>query len=188
MADVSVRAATARDVPEIARVQLDTWRTAYAQLVPPAVLAEATPERAAAAWLAAVSTPPSPRHRVLVALEQDWVVGFVAFAPGSPDEPGAEIVTLLVEPRWGRRGHGSRLLAAAVDLLRSDGTDRVLAWLPEGDQASARFYLSAGWAPDGVVRTLESSGEILREVRYHASLADADPGSPQPGEEPHSVQ
>ena len=33
----------------------------------------------------------------------------------------ASVTDLLVEPRWGRRGHGSRLLAASVDLWRADG-------------------------------------------------------------------
>ena len=201
---MSVRPATAEDVPEIARVQVDTWRTAYAQLVPAAVLAEATTERAAAAWAEAVTSPPSPRHQVLVALEQQWVVGFAAFAPAEPAEPAepdgadhaagadeadeaasatAEIVALLVEPRWGRRGHGSRLLAAAVDLLRADGIGRVVAWLPEGDPATTRFYTSAGWAPDRTVRTLESAGEVLREVRYHASIADP-PAAADPSTQP----
>ena len=32
-----------------------------------------------------------------------------------------ELSTLLVEPRWGRRGHGSRLVAASVDHWRGDG-------------------------------------------------------------------
>ena len=204
---MSVRPATAEDVPEIARVQVDTWHTAYAQLVPAAVLAEATTERAAAAWAEAVTSPPSPRHQVLVALEQQWVVGFAAFAPAEPDgadhaagadeadgaagadeadeaaSATAEIVALLVEPRWGRRGHGSRLLAAAVDLLRADGIGRVVAWLPEGDPATTRFYTSAGWAPDRTVRTLESAGEVLREVRYHASIADP-PAAADPSTQP----
>ena len=41
---------------------------------------------------------------------------------GRRARPGTAAVTdLLVEPRWGRRGHGSRLLAASVDLWREDG-------------------------------------------------------------------
>ena len=42
----------------------------------------------------------------------------------------AQIAPLLVEPRWGRRGHGSRLLAAAVDHARADGFTRLITWVP----------------------------------------------------------
>jgi L-amino acid N-acyltransferase YncA len=181
VADVSVRPARDRDVPEIARIQVQTWRAAYAQLLPATVLARATEERARTEWAAAVASPPSPAHRVLVAQEQDQVVGFVAFGPADPadgDDPAAvgagQVHALLVEPRWGRRGHGSRLLAAVVDHLRADGTDRALAWVADGDVASARFYASAGWEPDGYVRTLEDAGRTLRESRLHVSLAETE--------------
>jgi L-amino acid N-acyltransferase YncA len=179
VADVSVRPARAEDVPEIARIQVETWRAAYAQLLPAEVLARATEARARAEWAAAVTAPPSPSHRVLVAQEQQQVVGFAAFGPAEPagdDDPAAagQIHALLVEPRWGRRGHGSRLLAAIVDHLRADGTTVALAWVADGDVASGRFYASAGWEPDGYVRTLEDAGRTLRESRLHASLAEGD--------------
>jgi GNAT superfamily N-acetyltransferase len=165
-------------VPEIARIQIDTWRTAYARLLPPAVLAAATPRRAAAEWSAAVLEPPSPRHRVLVAREQQWTVGFVAFGPSEEDRGGAPdtglLYALLVEPRWGRRGHGSRLLAAAVDHLRADGMTRAVVWLVDGDAASTAFYESAGWQRDGTVRTLADDGQTVREARFHVSLEHVD--------------
>ena len=39
-ADASVRPAFPDDAPEIARIQVVTWRTAYRSLLPPAVLDE----------------------------------------------------------------------------------------------------------------------------------------------------
>lgn len=172
-----MRAARPGDVAEIARIQVDTWRTAYRRFLPPAVLEALAPERALAAWEAAVATPPSPAHRVLVATEQDQLVGFVAIGPSEEDDAGpgeAAVAALLVEPRWGRRGHGSRLLAAAVDHLRGDGVGRLVAWVPEGDAASAGFYGAAGWERDGTVRTLEADGGTVREARWHVSLAETD--------------
>ncbi len=177
-----MRAARPGDVPEIARVQVDTWRTAYRKFLPATVLDALTPDRARAAWDAAVTSPPTPAHRVLVATETDRLVGFVALGPSEEDDaaPGeAAVLALLVEPRWGRRGHGSRLLAAAADHLRADRTTRVVAWVPDADQASGRFYASAGWERDGAARTLEADGGTVREARWHVRL-DAVPG---PGEE-----
>ncbi len=217
MADVSVRPAGAGDVPEIARIQLDTWRQAYAGWLPESVLAGITPVDAERSWREAVTAPPSPRHHVLVARERDVPVGFVAFGPdpepgpdpeaapdpaaasgpeaglgpqaaslpapdpaqgarpADPPGPVGQIAALLVEPRWGRRGHGSRMLAATVDHMRADGLRAAWVWVPEADTASLAFYTSAGWAPDGYARTLEAEGAAVTELRLHVSLEE-EPG------------
>ena len=183
-ADVSVRPARPDDAGEIARIQVVTWRTAYRALLPTAVLDEWDGDAAAASWRTAIASPPTPGHGVLVALERNSVVGFAAFGPaelaagetGDPSGPTAELSTLLVEPRWGRRGHGSRLLAAVADVTRGGGATRLQVWLPETDSVSAGFYESAGWAPDGWARTLDTgAAESLREIRWHALLDDGTP-------------
>ena len=170
MADVAVRGARAQDVPEIARIQVETWRTAYKRFLPPSVLDALDVARAEEAWAAAVDAPP-PYH-LLVATEAQWTVGFVAVGPSEEEGAAAEVAALLVEPRWGRRGHGSRLVAAAVDHLRGDGVTRLVAWVPDGDRASAAFYSSAGWERDGLARTLEADGGTVREARWHVSLEE----------------
>jgi GNAT superfamily N-acetyltransferase len=177
VADVSVRPARSADAAEIARIQLDTWRVGYATILPAPVLAELDLDSAIAAWAEAAAGPPSTQHHLVVAQEQDWVVGFCAAVPaddlevGDP-EPTTTILIgpLLVEPRWGRRGHGSRLLAAVVDLARADGATRAIAWLPEADTTSRAFFASAGWAADGYARVLDTGAGELREVRIHTTL------------------
>jgi GNAT superfamily N-acetyltransferase len=173
VADVAVRTARLGDVPEIARIQVDTWRTAYRRFLPESVLAALDVTAAAQAWEAAVVSPPSPAHHVLVATEGTYTVGFAAVGPSEEEDarPGeAAVAALLVEPRWGRRGHGSRLLAAAVDFLRQDGVTGLVAWVPDGDRASSAFYESAGWEPDGTARVLEADGGSVREMRWHVAL------------------
>jgi len=179
-ADASVRRARPADAPEIARVQAVTWRTAYRAMLPLEVLDEWDGAASTAVWHAAITAPPTPGHGVLVAVERDTVVGFAAYGPAEltgdeephPAGPTTEVSTLLVEPRWGRRGHGSRLLAAVADLARETGTARLQVWLLEPDTVSAGFFESAGWAPDGWARTLDTGGTPLREVRWHALIDD----------------
>ena len=177
MADVSVRPARPGDATELGRIQVETWRTAYAEILPTAALTALSADAAAGAWADAIGRPPSPRHHVLVALEKDALVGFVALAPAddleaTDPQPATTlaIAPLLVEPRWGRRGHGSRLLAAPVDHAREDGMPRAIAWIPEGDTASRTFFESAGWAPDGYARALDTGAGELREIRLHTEL------------------
>ncbi|MDT0278381.1 GNAT family N-acetyltransferase [Blastococcus goldschmidtiae] len=184
-ADVSVRPARPEDAGDIARVQAVAWRTAYRSLLPVELLDTWDEDAAARTWRAAVEAAPTPAHRVLVALEGNTVVGFTAVGPAEltdgevadPAAPTSDISTLLVEPRWGRRGHGSRLLAAVVDVARSQGVLRLRTWLPDSDEVSASFYESAGWEPDGWARTLDTGDEPLRELRWH-TLLDGDEGDP----------
>jgi GNAT superfamily N-acetyltransferase len=182
-----VRAARPEEAEQIARIQLTTWRTAYRRLLPASVLAELDVAGLARHWRAAVTAPPSPRHRVLVAIEQaadaNELVGFAATgpadehaaAPGEPAPPGpdtAAVIDLLVEPRWGRRGHGSRLLAATVDLWREDGFATAVAWAFEADPATRGFLSSAGWEPDGVRRALDVDDLLVPQLRYHTHLPE----------------
>ncbi|GAA4551217.1 GNAT family N-acetyltransferase [Pseudonocardia xishanensis] len=170
MALASVRPAVDTDVDEIVRIQAETWRLVYADLLPPAALDALTSEDARGTWQDAVAAG-EPYH-VLVALEGEWTVGFCAAAhyAGQDGLAIAEISTLLVEPRWGRRGHGGRLLAAAGAALRRAGSREGRAWVPEADTASRRFYERAGWAADGAVRTLDTGEGTVREVRHTGTL------------------
>jgi GNAT superfamily N-acetyltransferase len=192
MADVHVRPADLADAGEIARLQLSTWETAYPSIIPTPVLERFGVEDMAARWAAAIAAPPTPVHQVLVAFEQDVPAGFAVVAPAGPDDlataddgpPAHDAATtvvlgpLLVEPRWGRRGHGSRLLAAAVDLARAGGARTAVSWVLEGDVASRRFLTSAGWAGDGTARELDMGGTVVREVRLHTDLTP-EPGRPE---------
>jgi L-amino acid N-acyltransferase YncA len=179
MADVSVRPARPDDAAEIGRLQVDTWRTAYKTILPAPVLDGLSANDAGTTWAAAIAAPPSSHHHVLVAQEQEWCVGFAAFGPADELEDGdpepattVSLAPILVEPRWGRRGHGSRLLAATVDHARADGMTRAVAWIPEADAATRAFLESAGWAQDGLVRALDTGAGELREIRLHTSLAE----------------
>ena len=179
-AEVSVRPARPDDAPEIARVQAVTWRTAYRSILPLEVLDSWDEAAAAETWRTAVTAPPTPGHGVLVALERDTVVGFAAHGPAElpagerphPAGPSSEVAALLVEPRWGRRGHGSRMLAAVVDRVVPTGVRELRMWVPEEDPVTSRFLGSAGWAAGSRTRGLEADGTTIRERRWHVLLGE----------------
>lgn len=170
MATATVRPATDDDVDAIVGIQDRTWRTAYAGLLPEEALASLTSEAARGHWTDAVHA--GEDFHLFVAVEGAETVGFCAAAryAGADGLSIAEVSALLVEPRWGRRGHGGRLLAAAAAALRRGGSESGRAWLPEPDAASRAFYARAGWQPDGAVRTLDTGSGTLREVRVGGSL------------------
>lgn len=177
MADVGVRPARRADAAAVADIQVRAWRQGYRDLLPAAALADVTSADAQKAWrerwAESVTAPPSPRHRLLVAVASDLVTGFAAHGPAEePDhDPAgtAELLTLLVDPMHTRTGHGSRLLAATVDLLREDGFETLVTWAFEGDEVFRTFLGSAGWAPDGAARTLDM-GDPVRQIRMHTDI------------------
>ncbi|MGH8823929.1 MAG: GNAT family N-acetyltransferase [Jiangellaceae bacterium] len=178
MADRSVRVAWADDAPAIGAVQARAWSRSYADVLPPAVRTEIDADGFAEVWRQAITRPPTARHRVLVALERNAVVGFAATAPSEDADAGpgdAEVVAFHVDPDALGAGHGSRLIAAVVDTMRADGFSHARSWLVAGDDAVRGFLESAGWAADGAHRELDLTGEgsaVLRQLRLHTDLRE----------------
>jgi len=173
-----VRSARVEDVEAIVDVQVAAWLETYRELLPEAVLAELSGAEARAAfvarWRAAVESPPTSRHRLLVATDEGAVAGFAAFGPAQDADrwPGtdAEIYALHVAPDRVRRGHGSRLLHAVVDHLLDDGFQAVYVWTLEQQNALRTFVEQAGWAADGARRELDM-GTVVPMVRLHAAIS-----------------
>lgn len=180
MAKADVRLARTGDAAELARIQRVTWQTAFAEVVGEAALAELEQDHTTQQWQTAIEHPDTD---VFVATEGESTVGFSVSGPAPEDELATGdgtlpedaqhtglIATILVEPRWGRRGHGGRLLVAAARALRSRGAKRAVTWTAQSDSATLSFYKAAGWNPDGTVRTLDTGDRQIRELRLAGGL------------------
>jgi ribosomal protein S18 acetylase RimI-like enzyme len=175
-ADVSVRIAWADDADAIAAIQARAWATSYAGLVPAA--GELREADFAQLWRDALTRPADARHRALVALERNRIVGFAITTPATdPDcDPGTdgELMELTIDAEERGRGHGSRLVQAAADTMVADRFTRAVTWLVADDDALRGFLTEAGWAPDGAHRTLDLDGSgttQVKQVRLHTALA-----------------
>ncbi len=162
-ADVSVRPAVPGDEDAVTRVQVDAWRDTHEAALGDGVVDSLDTVAMRDRWAAAISAPPGPGFAVLVALDGPQIVGFAAVGP-------EQLVALEVAPAHQRGGHGSRLLAAAVDRLRSDGADEVVTWVLEDDTARERFLSSAGLGPDGTERKLATGVRDVVERRWSAAI------------------
>ena len=188
-----VRPARAEDLTAIGQVQattmlasLEAGHTAeHSAPLPQGVRAMIAAPDIAAGWETAETEPPSPEHHVLVATTAEGdstdrtVVGLLGLAPtqsmdaeGHVDEAGVqavEVTALGVAPADQRRGHGSRLLAAAVDLAHQNGARALVAWAVRGDESVSRLLASVGMAPTGAHRVL-GVGDGITEDCWAASL------------------
>ena len=103
-----------------------------------------------AEWL----TGQGPRHPVLVAAEDDAVVGWASLAGYSPRPAYADTATVSVYVREDCRGRGvgTELMAAIMEAGRKAGLHVVLARIAGANPAGIRMHESAGFEHVGTLR------------------------------------
>ncbi|GAB3585415.1 GNAT family N-acetyltransferase [Calidifontibacter terrae] len=181
MSDASVRTARSSDIDPVGRVQAAVWRDAYDGIVDRSALDQFEAANFAAAWRASLAAPPSPIHRLLVATELEDVVGFVAIGPAADGE--GEILAGGVDPDHRHRGHGSRLLNAAIDTLAVNDINAVRTLVLERDTLLVRFLAEAGFGLTGEFadRVVSADGSTVREIELLTGLGE----EPAPHEHEH---
>lgn len=160
------------DAGDVARVQVGTWRAAYAGIVPePDLRAMSVVERAERQRRILATGGPAAVH--LVAEAAGTVVGFCSGGPARDDdvdgERVAEVYALYVEPGHWSTGTGRSLLADCLDRLTGNGFRAVVLWVLEHNDQARRFYEAAGFAPDGTRKVIAMT-EPVAEVRYACPL------------------
>jgi GNAT superfamily N-acetyltransferase len=176
-----VRESRAADAPALARVQVASWRATLGGLVPDEVLSELSGEAAVEQfgdrWREAITSPPTSRHKILVAYAPGVIaepVGFASIGPATDEDrwPGTdgELYELHVLPAGSEGGHAGRLLHAAADTLADDGFRTACAWVLAADADRLDFLTAAGWAPDGSKGNLDM-GVKVPVLRLHTLLA-----------------
>lgn len=159
-------------IDALAEVHTRGWQEGYRGQLPDELLDSLDPERRAEMWRRWLARD-GDEVLVLVALDEDRVVGFTATGPARDDDVPAdcgELYAIYVEPdRWSG-GIGSELMAAAADGLRDAGYDRAVLWVLTSNERTRRFYAHHGWEPDGRTK-VEPFGETeLHEARYSTTL------------------
>ena len=108
----------------------------------------------------------APPNVLLVATDRDGqVLGYAAAHPAD-----GELHQLFVDPAYGRRGIGRKLLEAAHEELRAAGCQQAYLFTEERNARALAVYRSAGYRPDGSVRESVFRGAPIRELRLVKSL------------------
>jgi lincosamide nucleotidyltransferase A/C/D/E len=164
--DDPIRSASLDDVAAVAAIRHRSWKSAYAGLMPDAVLdAMDIGANLARDW-SFVSSPPTARHGVLVAGEPGSVVGIAVMGPEADDDDVAVIYRLYMDPTAYGLGIGARLLAEATEWLQQRDYKQLTLWVLDGNVRAQRFYEREGWQCDGT-RLDESVPEgSWTSVRY----------------------
>lgn len=149
---VTVRTATVDDARAISVVQVETWRAAYADLMPEALLrrmdVDRNAVRRAETW--------AQRHRDLrvvdlVAERDGDVVGWASVGPTDQDDlPGfGQLFAIYAVAATWSSGVGRALMHEAEQRLRDAGFERACLYVLDGNDRAAGFYERHGWREDG---------------------------------------
>jgi ribosomal protein S18 acetylase RimI-like enzyme len=165
----TVRRATGFDADAIGRVQVETWRTAYADLLPQETIDAFDVSARQALWREGLGRAPRPGSATFVALVDDEVVGFAAVGASHSEDGAGELYAIYVHPaHWGH-GAGRALIARSEASLRESGFPTAVLWVLEGNERAERFYRAAGWERDGEKEDV-FQGALVTELRFRKQL------------------
>ena len=164
---VKLRPARPGDAAAIARVHVETWRAAYAGVVPDAYLVAMTESKQALQWNHTIRSAVAPEV-VLVAESSDLpggrIVGFGSCGRARKRPGMGEVFTLYVAPDWQGRGIGRRLLHGLLAKLKAGGLNEALVWVLSDNPA--RFFYEAMGGRRVAERHEPFAGVRLEEAAY----------------------
>lgn len=135
---------TDEEIKGKAYVHWKCWQETYPGLVSQAYLEKLTLakcEEMAFRW----------RDNILVAKEEDRVIGFVGYGDhGAQDPDTGEVFALYVLPEYHGTGVGQRLINAASEKLKA--YPRLCLWAVKGNGRAIRFYEKNGFYLTGKER------------------------------------
>jgi ribosomal protein S18 acetylase RimI-like enzyme len=159
-----IRRATPAEAEAVALVHIETWRVAYAHVLPREELEHVSAERVERRAEMHRLSPP------IVAEVDGEIVGFVSVGAATDADADGELYAIYVLPaHWGT-GVGQTLIQAGEDRLRELGHRHAVLWVLEDNPRARRFYEAAGWTLDGTKRPIEIFGVSVPEIRYEKPL------------------
>lgn len=162
-----IREATPKDVPAIARVHVDSWRTTYRGLVPDSYLASLKYEDRQAMWQRAFNNPNYRGFLYVAEAESEEIVGFVSGGPSrSEDDQGyaGELYAIYVLEAYQGQGIGRQLVETLVTRMAGAGIHSMLLWVLK-DNPAEKFYRALG-GQKLKTQQIEMEGLMLDEIAY----------------------
>lgn len=139
---MKIRLATEKDVQELAKVHVDSWRSTYEGIVDPAFLERLSYEDREQRWTQIIAENPP-----FVAVHEEGKI--VGFAGGGKERFGnlppydGEVYAIYILEAYQRQGIGRKLIRAVVEQLMDEGyTSMAIRVLSEND--ACLFYEAIG--------------------------------------------
>ncbi|MBI3498326.1 MAG: GNAT family N-acetyltransferase [Proteobacteria bacterium] len=163
---IDIREAEFDEAAAIARVQVETWRAAYREIMSSRILEGLNEVRVAAFW-AQVLSQDEGRSFILVATVGERVIAFASCGPRQNARAASEgeVYALYVVETMQKQGIGQRLVEASFARLAELGMTSARIWTLRDNRAARLFYERLGGLLAGEGST-DIGGESYVEVAY----------------------
>ena len=111
----------------------------------------------------------SPDHRVIVAVHDETVVGFVG-AGKTNDKTAGFVTSLFILPEHWDAGIGTALMGEAMEVFRDFKFKTALLYAYCDNTRARRFYERLGWTLNGQTYTQDVEGTHLEMVCYQRAV------------------
>ena len=152
--DVTIRKVAPGDEESLARIQTESWKSAFGHILDPATLEKCTDLGRA-----------TEMYRGLV--ENNVGYGYILSLDGEPHlfawwndsrdpcgEGEAELIAIHSLPANRRRGYGTAMMNKVLSDVGKTGFSSVVLWVFSANTAARAFYESLGFAPTDRVKVV----------------------------------
>lgn len=166
MSSVRIRPVELADAELLARVQTESWKAAFAGIIPPDLLSAHTSLTRAESMYRRLLEENKGHGRILTV---DGEAHCIAYWDASRcrDMAGyAELICIHSLPdRW-RMGYGSMMMDRVLEEMRNTGFGKVMLWVFAENRRAIGFYQKHGFKANG--QRKEALGAV--EVMYERTL------------------
>jgi ribosomal protein S18 acetylase RimI-like enzyme len=140
---IRIRRARPEDARGIAAVHVESWRSAYAGILPDRVMVQMSVDQKAVSWRRQIETTANSQGLLVAELPEGGIAGFASCGRPTSALAGfdGEIFMLYVMPDWQEHGLGRGLLCGSLQLLAKNGCSAALVWVLADNPA--RFFYEA---------------------------------------------
>jgi len=159
-----IRPARLVDAEAIARIEVETWRTTYAGMLPDRVLVGMSERRQTASWVGFLRHRPDDVR--IAQTPQGAMLGFgnCGAQRDSTMDYAGEIYTLYVRPDAQSQGIGRQLLLALFSRLVATGFASALVWVVRANPG--RFFYERLGGKQVMYKPIRVGGQPVDAVAY----------------------
>jgi GNAT superfamily N-acetyltransferase len=161
--NLAIRKAKIEDAGAIAHVQVESWKTTYAGIVPDAFLASLNQEDRMRSWREQIL---ADKISIFVAEDETGIFGFVAGGEAREklEEYDAELYAIYLLRERQREGVGRTLGLTLASALQTKGFMSMIVWVLE-QNPSVSFYERLG-AVQTARKIINIGGADLQELAF----------------------
>ncbi|MBN1625819.1 MAG: GNAT family N-acetyltransferase [Deltaproteobacteria bacterium] len=154
---MNIRKAVPEDASGIAKVHVDSWRSAYRGLLHDGRLDRLDYIRGADHFRETIIRESEGFY---VVEDVAGIIGVLVLGPCRDQEldctSAGEVYALYLAPDYWRKGIGRVVMREAELLLKSQGYSRIALWVFESNKPARLFYETIGFTADGVNRIIDA--------------------------------